>query len=118
MFTVFWWGNLTERDHLVDADIDERIILKRMLHKCDERACTGLIWLIKIDKCRTLVHTAMNLQIPQNSGNSLSRLGTVSFSRINLRHEAMHMKVKKLLRLLSFILATACARFINYADTR
>ena len=102
MFTVFWWGNLTERDHLVDADIDERIILKRMLHKCDERACTGLIWLIKIDKCRTLVHTAMNLQIPQNSGNSLSRLGTVSFSRINLRHEAMHMKVKKTAKTIIF----------------
>jgi len=26
--TWFWWGNLRERDHLEDLDIDERIILK------------------------------------------------------------------------------------------
>ena len=31
--TGFWWGELRERDHLVDLDIDGRIILQ-------ERQCT------------------------------------------------------------------------------
>jgi len=26
--TGFWWGNLRERDHLVDKAVDVRIILK------------------------------------------------------------------------------------------
>jgi hypothetical protein len=26
--TEFWWGNLTERNHLEDLGIDERVILK------------------------------------------------------------------------------------------
>ena len=28
-----WWGDLTERDHLGDLDIDGRIILKRILKR-------------------------------------------------------------------------------------
>ena len=28
VYTVFWWGNLRERDHLEDTWVDERIILK------------------------------------------------------------------------------------------
>jgi len=27
-YTGFWWGNLRERDHLGDAGVDERIILR------------------------------------------------------------------------------------------
>ena len=42
--TEFWWGNMKERDHLEDPDLDRRIILKRTLKKWD-RAWTGLIWL-------------------------------------------------------------------------
>jgi hypothetical protein len=26
--TGFWWGNLRERDHWVDPDVDGRIILR------------------------------------------------------------------------------------------
>jgi hypothetical protein len=31
--TGFWWGNLRERDHLDDADIDGCIILKWIFTK-------------------------------------------------------------------------------------
>jgi hypothetical protein len=27
-YTGFWWGNLRERDHLKDTDVDGRIILR------------------------------------------------------------------------------------------
>jgi hypothetical protein len=36
---------LREGDHLKDAGIDGRIILKRMLEKWDVGACTGSFWL-------------------------------------------------------------------------
>ena len=31
--TGFWWGNLRERDHLGNPDVDGRIILKWILRK-------------------------------------------------------------------------------------
>jgi hypothetical protein len=27
-YTVFWWGNMMERDHLGDPGVDVRIILR------------------------------------------------------------------------------------------
>jgi hypothetical protein len=33
----FWWGNLRERDHLQDPDVDRRIILKWIFRKWDGR---------------------------------------------------------------------------------
>ena len=33
-FTVFWWGNLRERDHLGDPDVDGRIILRWIFRLC------------------------------------------------------------------------------------
>jgi hypothetical protein len=32
-FTVFWWGNLKERDHLGDPVVDGRIILRWIFRK-------------------------------------------------------------------------------------
>jgi hypothetical protein len=32
-YTGFWWGNLSERDHLQDPGVDERIILRRIFRK-------------------------------------------------------------------------------------
>jgi hypothetical protein len=31
----FWWGNLWERDHLEDPDVNERMILKWVFKKWD-----------------------------------------------------------------------------------
>ena len=45
MHTGHVWGNLMERDHLDDPDIDGRIILRWILKKWDLGAWTGLIWL-------------------------------------------------------------------------
>jgi hypothetical protein len=39
--TGFWWGNLRERDHLEDLDIDGRIILKWIFWKWDG----GMDWI-------------------------------------------------------------------------
>jgi hypothetical protein len=33
MYTEIWWGNLMEKGHLEDLDIDERIILKFIFKK-------------------------------------------------------------------------------------
>jgi hypothetical protein len=45
--TGFWWGDLVERDHLEDLDVDGRIILKYIFKKWDGGggAWSGFIWL-------------------------------------------------------------------------
>jgi len=43
-YTGFWWGNLRERDHLVESDIDERIILRWIFRKWDVGIWTGSSW--------------------------------------------------------------------------
>jgi len=45
VYTGFWWGNLRERDHLGDPDIDVRIILRWIFRKWDEEVWTGSSWL-------------------------------------------------------------------------
>jgi hypothetical protein len=41
--TVFWWGNLKERDRLEDLDLDGKVILKWILRKEDEVMWTGFV---------------------------------------------------------------------------
>jgi hypothetical protein len=55
--TGFWWGNLRERDHLGDPDIDGRIILRWVVRKWDV-GCMDWIKLAQDkDRWRALVNT-------------------------------------------------------------
>ena len=40
-----WWGNLRERDHCGDADVDGRIILRWIFRKWDVGSGNWLSWL-------------------------------------------------------------------------
>jgi hypothetical protein len=43
--TGFWWGNLRERDHRGDPDVDGRIILRWIFRKYEGVVGTGWSWL-------------------------------------------------------------------------
>jgi hypothetical protein len=45
VYTGFWCGSLTKREHLEDQGIDGRIILKEIFRKWDVSAWTGSMWL-------------------------------------------------------------------------
>ena len=62
--TRFWWGNLRERDHWGDKDIDGRIILRWILRKW-EWGCVDWMELAQDrDSWRALVSTVMNFVVP------------------------------------------------------
>jgi len=43
--TVFWWGDLRERDHLGDPGVDGRIILRWIFRKWNVGVWAGSNWL-------------------------------------------------------------------------
>ena len=57
MHTGFWWGNLRERDHWGDQDVDGRIILRWGCGDWMELAQDR-------DRWRALVSTVMNFWVP------------------------------------------------------
>ena len=44
-YVAFWWGNLREKDHLEDPNLDGRIILRWIFRKWDVGVWTGSSWL-------------------------------------------------------------------------
>jgi len=70
--TGFWCGNLRERNHLEDPGVDGRVILRWIFRKWD-----GIMDWIDLaqrsERWRALVNAAMNIRVPQNAGNFLTR---------------------------------------------
>ena len=59
----FWWGNLRERDHWRDPDVDGRILLRWIFRKWDVRACSELNWL-RTGTGGGHLKAVMNLRVP------------------------------------------------------
>jgi hypothetical protein len=60
-YTGFWWGNLRERGHLEDTDVDE------MKTNLQEVGCGVMDWIelaYDRDRWRELVTAVMNLRVP------------------------------------------------------
>jgi hypothetical protein len=70
-YTLFWWGNLKERDRLENLGVDGRIILRWIFRKWE----WGLGW-IELAQDRegwqALVNAVMKFCVPQHAGNFLS----------------------------------------------
>ena len=63
MYAGFLWGNMRERDHLEDPDVNGRIILRWIFRKwgCEGMDC---IYLAEDrDRWRALVNGVMNLRV-------------------------------------------------------
>ena len=64
MCTRFWWGNLRERDHWGDQDVDGRINIKMDIQEVG-KGCGDWMELAQYrDRWRALVSTVMNFRVP------------------------------------------------------
>jgi hypothetical protein len=61
---VFWWGNLSERDHRVDPGVGGQDTIKMDLQVV---GCGGMDWIGLAggrDRWRELVNAVMNFRVP------------------------------------------------------
>jgi hypothetical protein len=70
--TEFRHGNLKEKDHTANLDVDGRKIFTWIKNKRDGKAWTGLSWLGAVDKWRALI-----LWLPQNPAFFLTSWMTI-----------------------------------------
>jgi len=63
-YTGFWWGNLRERGHLRDPDVDGRTILRWIFRKWDVGVWTGLSCIRIGTGWWTLVNVVMKIWVP------------------------------------------------------
>jgi len=68
--TGFWWGNLRERDHWGDPDVDGRIILRWIFRKWEGVVGDWMELAQDRDRWRELVSTVVNLWVPKMRGIS------------------------------------------------
>jgi hypothetical protein len=64
VYTGFWWGDLRKRDHLGNAGIYGRIILRWICRKWDMGGVDWIELAQYTDRWRALVNAAMNLRVP------------------------------------------------------
>jgi hypothetical protein len=64
----FWWGNLSERDHLEDLGVDGGGgNVKMDLQEVGWRDMDWIDLAPNRDKWRAVVYTVMNIRVPQHS---------------------------------------------------
>ena len=63
-YKEFWWGNLRERDHLVDPGVDGRIILRRIFRKWDVEGMDWIEMAQDRDRWWAVVNAVMNFRFP------------------------------------------------------
>ena len=64
MHTGFWWGNVGERDHLGDPDVDGRIRLRWMFRKCDVGGIEWIELAQDMNSWGALVNALMDIRVP------------------------------------------------------
>ena len=84
MCTGFWLGNLRERDHWGDPDVDGRIILN--LQEVGGSCGDWMELAQDRDRWRALMGTVRNLRVPKMRGISSLTAEPVGFSRRTLLH--------------------------------
>ena len=61
-YTVFWWGNLRERDHVEDPGIDRIMLRHLQVVVCGDM--DGIDLAQDRDRWRALVNVVMKLRVP------------------------------------------------------